>query len=59
MKSIEDCLPMMNSVAGIQAYKGGSIYCASKHAVQAITDTLRKEVVHTPIRVTSISPGKF
>ncbi|ELR15413.1 serine 3-dehydrogenase [Acanthamoeba castellanii str. Neff] len=44
-------------VAGIEAYKGGSIYCASKHAVQAITKSQRKELVHTPLRVTSICPG--
>jgi NADP-dependent 3-hydroxy acid dehydrogenase YdfG len=47
----------LSSVAGIEAYKGGSIYCASKHAVQAITKSQRKELVHTPLRVTSICPG--
>ena len=45
------------SVAGIQAYKGGSVYCASKHAIQAVTNSLRKEVVDKNIRVTSICPG--
>jgi len=47
----------ISSVAGIEAYKGGSIYCATKHAVQAITKSQRKELVHTPLRVTSICPG--
>jgi len=47
----------ISSVAGIEAYKGGSIYCASKHAVQAITKAQRKELVHTPLRVASICPG--
>jgi len=47
----------ISSVAGVEAYKGGSIYCATKHAVQAITISLRKELVHTALRVTSICPG--
>jgi len=47
----------VSSVAGLQAYKGGSVYCATKHAVQAITNSLRKEVVDKNIRVTSICPG--
>jgi NADP-dependent 3-hydroxy acid dehydrogenase YdfG len=47
----------ISSVAGIEAYKGGSIYCATKHAVQAITKSQRKELVHTPLRVISICPG--
>jgi 3-hydroxy acid dehydrogenase/malonic semialdehyde reductase len=47
----------ISSVAGVEAYKGGSIYCATKHAVQAITKSQRKELVHTPLRVTSICPG--
>lgn len=46
-----------SSVAGIQAYKGGSIYCASKHAVQAISNSLRKELVDKNVKVTSICPG--
>merc|ERR1712137_621170 len=47
----------ISSVAGINAYKGGSIYCASKFAVQAATESLRKEVVDKNIRVTAICPG--
>lgn len=47
----------VGSVAGHDTYPGGSIYCATKYAVRAITDTLRKELVATPIRVSMISPG--
>jgi len=47
----------VSSIAGYEAYKGGSIYCASKHAVKAITTSLRKELIATPIRVSSVSPG--
>ncbi|KAL2918172.1 hypothetical protein HK105_202099 [Polyrhizophydium stewartii] len=47
----------LSSVAGTQAYPGGSIYCGTKHAVDAITRALRMELVSTPINVTSIDPG--
>ncbi|KAI8972490.1 hypothetical protein BDB01DRAFT_809943 [Pilobolus umbonatus] len=47
----------IGSVAGKQAYPGGSIYCGSKHAVDAITKALSYELVHTDIRVSQICPG--
>lgn len=47
----------MGSIAGFLVYEGGGVYCASKHAVRAITKTLRLELNGTPIRVTSIDPG--
>lgn len=47
----------MGSVAGDAAYAGGNVYCATKSAVKAITDGLRIDVAHTPIRVTLIKPG--
>lgn len=47
----------MGSVAGIHAYPGGTIYCATKAAVKFISDGLRMDIVHTPIRVTNIQPG--
>jgi len=47
----------ISSIAGKEAYAGGSIYCASKFALEAINISLRKELVDTPIRVTSIGPG--
>ena len=47
----------ISSVAGTQAYPLGSIYCASKHAVQAISNSLRMELVASPIKVSTISPG--
>lgn len=47
----------MGSVAGIHAYPGGTIYCATKAAVKFISDGLRMDVVDTPIRVTNIQPG--
>lgn len=47
----------MGSVAGDAAYAGGNVYCATKSAVKAITDGLRIDVAHTPLRVTLIKPG--
>jgi len=47
----------LGSVAGREPYVGGSIYCATKHAVRAFTGSLMREVVDTPIRVTEIQPG--
>ncbi len=42
---------------GKEVYPGGGIYCATKHAVDAITRTLRMELINTPVNVTSIEPG--
>lgn len=47
----------IGSISGHDTYSGGGIYCATKFAVRAITDTLRKELVSSPIRVSMISPG--
>ena len=47
----------VGSIAGVEAYPGGSIYCATKHAVHAITKSLRFELASTPIKVTEILPG--
>lgn len=47
----------ISSIAGINVYEGGSVYCASKHAVNAITQGMRIDLLKHNIRVTSISPG--
>ncbi|KAG6911513.1 hypothetical protein DXG01_014587 [Tephrocybe rancida] len=47
----------LGSIAGREAYAGGSIYTATKHAVNAFTGSLRRELVNTQIRVTEILPG--
>lgn len=49
----------IGSIAGLEGYPGGSIYCASKFAVQGITESLRKELVATKLRVTAICPGNY
>jgi NADP-dependent 3-hydroxy acid dehydrogenase YdfG len=47
----------IGSIAGDAAYAGGSVYCASKSAVKALSDGLRIDLVDTPLRVTNIKPG--
>ncbi|GAA5925424.1 uncharacterized protein JCM15063_005023 [Sporobolomyces koalae] len=47
----------LGSIAGKEPYVGGSIYCATKHAVSAFNGSLLRELVSTPIRVTQICPG--
>jgi NAD(P)-dependent dehydrogenase (short-subunit alcohol dehydrogenase family) len=41
----------------LRDYPGGAGYTASKHAVRAITRTLRQELFGTPVRVTEVAPG--
>jgi NADP-dependent 3-hydroxy acid dehydrogenase YdfG len=47
----------MGSIASHVVYEGGSVYCATKHAVRAITKTMRLELHGSPLRVTLIDPG--
>ncbi len=47
----------LGSIASFENYKGGAGYTATKHAVRAITRTLRLELNGEPIRVSEISPG--
>ncbi len=47
----------VGSTSSFETYPGGGGYTATKHALRAITRTLRLELVGTPVRVTEISPG--
>ena len=47
----------IGSVAGEIAYPNGSIYCATKFAVKAISDSMRSELIDKKIKVTNIKPG--
>ncbi len=47
----------LGSVAGLRTYPGGSIYAASKFAVRAFTEALRKDYNDSDLRITEILPG--
>ncbi len=47
----------MGSVAGKQLYEKGNVYCATKYAVDAISQGMRIDLLRHNIKVTSINPG--
>jgi len=47
----------MGSVAGKEVYEKGNVYCASKFAVDAITKSMRIDLLKSNIKVTGIHPG--
>lgn len=47
----------IGSIAGKEVYENGNVYCASKHAVDALTRGMRIELVSKGIKVTGIHPG--
>lgn len=47
----------LGSIAGHFAYEGGGVYCATKHALYALTKTLKLELNGFNIRVSTIDPG--
>lgn len=47
----------ISSIAGIEVYPNGNIYCATKHAVNAISKGLRLDLVDKNIKISTISPG--
>ncbi len=49
---------MIGSIAGREGYPGGSIYCATKAAVRIFTDSMRRELIATRIRVIEVDPGQ-
>jgi NADP-dependent 3-hydroxy acid dehydrogenase YdfG len=53
----EGTLIMMGSTAGHIVYEGGGGYAAAKHALTAMTGTLRLELSGQPVRVIEIDPG--
>lgn len=47
----------IGSIAGHECYPNGNVYCATKHAVHALSKTMRLDMLGSPVRVTEIAPG--
>jgi NADP-dependent 3-hydroxy acid dehydrogenase YdfG len=47
----------VSSTAGKEVYPGGNVYCATKHAVEALTEGMRQDLLPHNIRVGRVSPG--
>lgn len=47
----------IGSVAGVQAYAGGGVYCATKAAVDSLTRSMRLDLYQHGIKVTAVHPG--
>lgn len=47
----------VGSIAGHESYAGGVVYTATKHAVKAITESTKKDLHGTNVRVSMVSPG--
>lgn len=47
----------IGSIAGHGCYATGNVYCATKHAVRAISKSLRLDLMGTSIRVSEVDPG--
>ena len=47
----------ISSIAGKEVYEKGNVYCASKHAVDALSKSMRIDLLKHNIKVTNIAPG--
>ncbi|MEW6410868.1 MAG: SDR family oxidoreductase [Candidatus Zixiibacteriota bacterium] len=47
----------IGSIAGHEVYPRGNVYCATKHAVDALTKGMRLDLVDTPVKVSTVDPG--
>ena len=47
----------IGSIAGTQVYENGNVYCASKHAVHALSQSMRIDLLQHSIKVSEIRPG--
>lgn len=47
----------LGSIAGKEVYPGGNVYCATKHAVDALSRAMRTDMLKHNIKVTNIAPG--
>ena len=47
----------ISSIAGVEAYEGGSVYCGTKAFVKMVSKSMRLDLAGTGVRVTDIAPG--
>lgn len=47
----------IGSIAGTEPYENGAVYCASKHAVHALSQAMRADLLASGVKVTEIRPG--
>jgi len=47
----------IGSIAGHEVYPGGNVYCATKHAVDALTRGMQLDLLGSPVRVSTVDPG--
>jgi len=47
----------IGSIAGKEVYPNGNVYCASKHAVDALSKAMRMDLVQEGIKVSEVNPG--
>jgi 3-hydroxy acid dehydrogenase / malonic semialdehyde reductase len=47
----------IGSIAGKEVYANGNVYCATKHAVDALNKSMRIDLSQYPIKVTAVHPG--
>ena len=57
LKKTKGHIVNVSSIAGIEAYEGGSVYCGTKAYVKMISKALRIDLAGTGVRVTDIAPG--
>lgn len=47
----------IGSIAGTQVYENGNVYCATKHAIHALSQGMRQDMLRHGIRVSEVRPG--
>ncbi len=57
IKEAQGHIVNISSVAGIEGYEGGSVYCATKSYVKMLSHNMRVDLAGTGVRVTDIAPG--
>lgn len=58
LKKTKGHLVNLGSIAGLEPYRGGSVYCGTKSFVHAASKGLRHDLLGTGVRVTEIAPAK-